>query len=120
MSRRQRRPRRHMSTHSMLNAKKRKKISCWNARTLNEVGRTAVLTAEMRKNNPSIFGVSKLRLFGHGRLRTSMGKTAAQPNKSSSCVTSPNRVFTVEWHTSLFVNFVDFEKAIDSLARERI
>ena len=42
MSRRQRRSRRHVSTHSTLNAKKRKKIGCWNVRTLNEVGRTAI------------------------------------------------------------------------------
>ena len=75
MSRRQRRPRRNVSTHSMLNAKKMKKIGCWNVRTLNGVGRTAILTAEMRKYNLSILGVSELRLTGNGRLRTSTGES---------------------------------------------
>ena len=50
-------------------------IGCWNVRTLNEVGRTAILTEEMRKYNLSILGVSELRWTDHGKLRTSTGES---------------------------------------------
>ena len=50
-----------VSTQNMLSTKKRKRIGCWNARTLNEVGRAAILTAEMQRYNLSMLGVSELR-----------------------------------------------------------
>ena len=73
MSRGQRRSR-IVSTQNMFSAKKRKRIGCWNVRTLNEVGRAAILTAEMRRYNLSLLDVSELRWTGHGRLRISTGE----------------------------------------------
>ena len=58
-----------------LSAKTKTRIGFWNVRTMYEAGKLAQITAEMRRYNLHMLGVSESRWTGSGRFRTSTGET---------------------------------------------
>ncbi|RUS75817.1 hypothetical protein EGW08_016409 [Elysia chlorotica] len=59
----------------VLNTKTKTRIGFWNVRTMYETGKLAQVTAEMRRYNLHVLGVSESRWTGTGRLKTSTGET---------------------------------------------
>ena len=59
----------------VLSAKTRTRIGFWNVRTMYETGKLAQVTAEMRRYNLHILGVSESRWTRSGRYRTNTGET---------------------------------------------
>ena len=59
----------------VLSAKTKTRIGFWNVRTMYETGKLAQVTAEMRRYNLHILGVSESRWTGSGRYRTNTGET---------------------------------------------
>ena len=59
----------------VLSAKTKTRIGFWNVRTMYETGKLAQVTAEMRRYNLHILGVSECRWTKSGRYKTSTGET---------------------------------------------
>ena len=59
----------------VLNTKTKTRIGFWNVRTMYETGKLAQVTAEMRRYNLHVLGVSESRWTGTGRHKTSTGET---------------------------------------------
>jgi len=59
----------------VLSAKNKTKIGFWNVRTMFETGKLAQVTAEMRRYNLHILGISESRWTGSGKYRASTGET---------------------------------------------
>ena len=59
----------------VLSAKTKARIGFCNVRTMYETGKLAQLTAEMRRYNLHILGISESRWTGSGRYRTNTGET---------------------------------------------
>ena len=59
----------------VLSAKPKTRIGFWNVRALHETGKLAQVTAEMRRYNRHILGISKSRWTGSGRYRANTGET---------------------------------------------
>ena len=62
----------------VLSAKPKTRIGFWNVRALHETGKLAQVTAEMRRYNRHILGISKSRWTGSGRYRTNTGETVVE------------------------------------------
>ena len=59
----------------VMSAKIKTRIGFWNLRTMYETGKLAQVTAEMRRYNLHVLGVSESRWIGTGRLKTVSGET---------------------------------------------
>ena len=59
----------------VLNTKTKSRIGFWNVRTMYQTGKLAQVTAEMRRYNLHILGISESRWTGSGRVVTSTGET---------------------------------------------
>ena len=59
----------------VMSAKTKTRIGFWNVRTMYETGKLAQVTAEMRRYNLHVLGVSESRWIGTGRLKTVSGDT---------------------------------------------
>ena len=59
----------------VMSAKTKTKIGFWNVRTMYETGKLVQVTAEMRRYNLHVLGVSESRWIGSGRLKTVSGET---------------------------------------------
>ena len=59
----------------VLSAKCKTRIGFWNVRTVYETGKLAQATAEMRRYNLHVFGISESRWTGSGRHKISTGET---------------------------------------------
>ena len=59
----------------VMSAKTTTRIGFWNVRTMYEIGKLALVTAEMRRYNLHVLVVSERRWIGTGRLKTVSGKT---------------------------------------------
>ena len=59
----------------ILSAKTKTRIGFWNVRTMYETGKVALVTAEMRRYNLHILGISESRWTGSGRYGTNTGET---------------------------------------------
>ena len=51
------------------------RVGHWNVRTMNETGKLAQVTSEMRRFKLHILGVSESRWTGSGKLTTATGET---------------------------------------------
>ena len=49
-------------------------FGAWNVRTMYEAGKTAQVSAEMRKHNLAILGISETRWTGSGQKRLTTGE----------------------------------------------
>ena len=58
----------------VLNTKTKTRIGFWNVRTMHETGKLAQVTAEMRRYNLHILGISESRWIGSDRYKTSTGE----------------------------------------------
>ena len=54
----------------VMSAKTKTRIGFWNVRTMYETGKLAQATAEMRRYNLHVLGVSESRWIGTGRFNT--------------------------------------------------
>ena len=59
----------------VMNAKCKTRIGFWNVRTMYEGGKLNQITAEMRRYNLQILGISESRWTGQGRVVTNTGET---------------------------------------------
>ena len=59
----------------VMSAKTKTRIGFWNVRTVYEAGKLVQVTAEMRRYNLHVLGVSESRWIGSGRLKTVSDET---------------------------------------------
>ena len=59
----------------VLSTKIKTRIGFWNVRTMYETGKLAQVSAEMRRYNLHILGISESRWTGSGRYKTNTGET---------------------------------------------
>jgi hypothetical protein len=59
----------------VMSAKCKTRIGFWNVRTMYETGKLAQVTAEMRRYNLHVLGISESRWIGSGRHKTNTGET---------------------------------------------
>jgi len=68
----------------VLSAKTKTRISFWNLRTMNRTGKLVQATAEMKRYNLYILGISESRWTGSGRYRTSTGETVLHSGRDDN------------------------------------
>ena len=68
----------------VLSAKTKTMIGFWNVRTMYETGKLAQVTAEMRRYNLHILGISESRWTRSGRYRTNTGETVLYSDRDDN------------------------------------
>ena len=129
----------------LLSQKKPTLLGTWNVRTLRETGRCAQAVREINQYHLTLLGMCEVRWNSYGETRLQTGQIVlysgkdrmkksidqklrdeqARFRKERSCTDQIATLTviveqTMEWQMPLYVCFIDFEKAFDSVDRQAI
>ena len=79
-------------TRKLFNPRNSVKIGTWNVRTMYSIGTAQMLTAEMRRYQLDVLGVSESRWDGSGNIKLSTGETILYSGNGKMTQISPRRL----------------------------
>jgi len=89
----------------LLTPKQYIRIGCWNVRTMYAIGKTAIVTREMKRYNLDVLGISEVRWTGFGEVKVNTGESILysgsedQHHRGVAIILSPEtRKSLIKWN----------------------